>query len=114
MEAARAPDERAGEERLQVEGRVVQDPAGLRVGGEKDLEAAVEAEAVHEVRADAPADAVRGLEDAHPRSRLVEAEGAGEAGEARAHDHDVHPGVAHAVFPRTCRSAPSRSGNRKR
>ena len=114
MEVGGAPDERAGQERLQVEGPVVQDPARLRVGREQDLEAAVEAEAVPEVRADAPADAVRGLEDAHARSRLVEAKGAGEAGEARAHDRHVGPGVAHVVFPRRCRRAPSRSGNRKR
>ena len=114
MEVAGAADERTGKKRPKVERRVVEDAAGLGVGGEQHLEAAVEPEALHDVGAHAPADAVRGLEDAHARSRLVEAEGAGEAGEARAHDHHVRPGVAHVVFPRTCRRAPSRSGKRKR
>ena len=114
VEAGGAADERAGKERSKVERRVVEDATGLGVGGEQHLEAAIEPEALHDVGAHAPADAVRGLDDPHARSRLVEAEGAGEAGEASAHDHHVRPGVAHVVFPRTCRRAPSRSGNRKR
>jgi hypothetical protein len=114
VESACPPDERAGEEGPQVERRVVEDAAGLGVGGEEDLEAAVQAEAVHHVRADAAPDPDRGLEDTHRRPRLVEAQGAGEAGEARAdHDH-VRLRAAHDALPRTWRSAPSSAGKRKR
>lgn len=58
VEAAVVVDEGAGVELAEVEGVIVEEAAGLGVGGDEDLEAAVEEEAVDLVGAHAAAHAV--------------------------------------------------------
>ncbi len=88
-EAAVPADQRAALERPQPEPVVVEHPARLRVRGEQDLEAAVELEAVHHVRAHAPARRVRPLEHQDVQPGGAQLAGAAEAGEARSDDDDV-------------------------
>ena len=54
------------------------------------------------------------LEDTNAGPRVVEVQGAGEAGEARSHHDHVRLRRAHDVLPSRWRSAPSSSGKRKR
>lgn len=76
----------AGVEFLEVQGRIIEKLLGLRVGGDEDLEAPVEEEAVDGVSTDAAADAVRGFEEEEWDARGIELRGGGEPGEAAADD----------------------------
>lgn len=58
VELATVEDSSAGVEFLEVQGFVVEKLLGFWVGGDEDLEAAVEEEAVDNVGADAAADSV--------------------------------------------------------
>ncbi len=82
------PHERARFERLEVERVHVELAVHLGVGGEGDLEATVEGEAVDDVAADAAADAVGCFVHLDPMSGVVEVDGARQPGEACSDDDD--------------------------
>ena len=72
----------------------------FRVRGEEHLEATVELEAVDDVGAHAPTDAVGCLEDDHVAAGLMQCSRAGESGQAGSDDGDVYAfglvgGVSH-------------------
>jgi hypothetical protein len=79
----------------------------LRVGGERDLEAAVEREAVDVIGAHTATDAVARLVHLHRDSRLVQRDGAREARQAGADDRDrlVWSGDGRGHVPVTSRVA---------
>lgn len=70
-------DSSSGIELLEVEGLVVKELLGFRVGGDEDLETAVEDEAVDGVSADAAADGVRCFEEEEGNIVGVEVGGGG-------------------------------------
>ncbi len=74
-EAVTDADEGAGMKGAEVEGRHVEEGGGRLVGGQEDLESAVQREAVDDVRAHPPARAVVGFEDADRVAELTEAHG---------------------------------------
>jgi len=76
----------AGVEFLEVQGRIIEKLLGLRVSGDKDLEAAVEEEAVDGVGTDPSADAVGGFEEEEGDTGGIELCGGGESREAAAND----------------------------
>lgn len=88
MEAAGVEDERAGIEGTEIEGREVEEAAGFGIGGEEDLEAAVEEEAVEGVGADAAAEAVGGFQEKEGEVGGVKMDGCSEAGETAADDEN--------------------------
>ena len=92
VEPAAEADQGAAVERLQVERAVVEDALGLGVGGEQDLKAAVEAEAVDGVGADAAADAVGRFDDAERDADLAQPQGAAQPGQPRSDDQHVRCG----------------------
>lgn len=67
---------------------VIEEFLGFGIGGDKDLEAAVEEEAVDNVGADAAADGVGGIEEEEGDVVGVEVGGGGETGEAGTDDDD--------------------------
>ena len=83
------PNECAGIERAEIERVDVELTVEFGVGPQQDLETAVEDEAVDNVAADPPADAVRRLEHDHRAARLVQDSGGGKAGETGTDDDDV-------------------------
>jgi hypothetical protein len=91
----------------QVQRGEVQLVSSLGVGGQQDLEAAVESEAVDHVGAHPPADAVTGLEHRHVDASPVQRDGAREAGQAGAdHDHfGIHVVGSSVRSVTTCRPA---------
>ena len=96
------PDQCTRVERLQVEGIHVELPLHLGIGGQGDLESAVEDEAVDDVGPDASTNAIAGLVDVDLDARLVERCRARQASEASADDCDGH-------LPKMARSAGSSS-----
>ena len=86
VELAIVEDSGAGVEFLEVKGLVVEEVLGFGVGGDEDLEAAVEEEAVDNVGADAAAHGVGGFEEEEGDVAGVEVGGGGEAGESGADD----------------------------
>ncbi len=89
VEAAVETDERAVVERAEVERVVVEHALRLGIRRQQDLKASVEQEAVDLVRADAPADAVRALDDLKRDAVAVQLAPAAEPGEPGADDEDV-------------------------
>ena len=63
----------------------------LGIGGVQQLEAAVAAEAVHDVRPHASSGCLGPLEDEMLDAGRLQAPGAGEAGQPGPHDHHVRP-----------------------
>lgn len=88
VELAIVEDSGAGVELLEVEGLIIEELLGFRVGGDEDLEAAVEEEAVDNVGADASSDGVGGFQEEEGDVLGVQVGGGGESGEARADDDD--------------------------
>ena len=86
VHAACKPGERAGGEFFQIEGVIVESALCFGVGGEQDLEAAVEQVAFEFVGANASADAVGGFDDLEGHSSVGEMTRAGEASKARTDD----------------------------
>lgn len=88
MEATGVEDEGAGIEGTEIEGGEVEEATGFGIGGEEDLKAAVEEEAVVGVSANAAAEGVGGFEEKEGEIGGVNVVGCGEAGEAAADDED--------------------------
>lgn len=88
VELAIVEDSGAGVELLEVEGLIIEELLGFRVGGDEDLEAAVEEEAVDNVGAHAASDGVGGFQEEEGDVLGVQVGGGGESGEARADDDD--------------------------
>ena len=97
MEIGADPDEGTGVEGGQPERVVVEEVLGGGVGGQQDLEAAVEAEAVDVVGADAAAGSVGALEDERLVALLPEPDRRREAGETGADDDHIMRG--HGCIP---------------
>ena len=79
----------AGVERLRSRRGEIDVGLGPRIGGVELLEAAVEAETVDEIRADAAADPVVGLEQHDWVAGVGDHPGGGQAGEPGTDDHDI-------------------------
>ena len=82
-------DPRARREAAQPERVVVEDAQALGVGGQQNLEPAVETESVDEVGAHPAADPVGSLENQGLAARLAQVPGTGEARDACPDDHDL-------------------------
>lgn len=82
LEAVVEEDFCAGAKGAELECVVIEYALGFGIGGEEDLEAAIESEAVDYVGADASAGGVGGFENAERDAALLEAEGAAEAGDS--------------------------------
>ena len=92
MKAACLADEGAGSEMFEGEGVVIEHAVGFGIGGEQDLEAAIETEALNEVSAHAAAGGVGGLEQLHAHASGGEIAGASEACETSSDDDSVGVG----------------------
>jgi len=75
-------------ELLEIQGLIIEELLGFGIGGDEDLEAAVQEEAVDNVGADAASDGVRSFEKEEGDVVGVEVGGGGKAGEASADDND--------------------------
>jgi hypothetical protein len=73
----------------EVEGIEIEPPCELRIGGEQDLEPAIEPEPVDDVGAHPAADSIARLDDGDVDPGGLEGTGTGESGEPCSHDDDV-------------------------
>ena len=92
MKASVHPDPRAVRQLVQVEPiplRRAEQPAGLRIAGVEDLEAAVERPSVDPVAAGPAADAVAGLQHGDGASGSLQVAGRAETGKAGTDHHDL-------------------------
>ncbi len=89
VETAADPDHCSRLEGGELQGGQIQPVPHLGIAGEKDLETAVEQEAVHPVRADASPDPVGGLEDPALDAGPVQVLSTAQPGQAGTHDHHV-------------------------
>jgi len=78
----------SGVELLEIQGLVIEELLGFWVGGDEDLEAAVQQEAVDNVGADSASDRVGSFEEEERDVVGVEVGGGGKAGEACADDNN--------------------------
>lgn len=83
------PEVGAWLEAAQLEGGVVESALAFGIGGEQDLEAVVEEEALVRVGAEASAEAVRAFEEEEAFAGGLEGDGGVESGEAAADDEGV-------------------------
>lgn len=77
-----------GVELLEIQGLIIEELLGFGIGGDEDLEAAVQEEAVDNVGADAASDGVGSFEEEEGDVVGVEVGGGGKTGEASADDND--------------------------
>ena len=92
--------------RAQRQRLVVEHAAGLGIGGQEGLEAAIETEAIHLVGPHAASGRIRGLEDEDLGPSLMQVPGAREPGDPAADDHDL--GHAPSSRPSACSSCGAR------
>ena len=78
-ESAFAADEDAGPKRPQVERPIIQRPLCLGIGGEQNLKAAIEAEAIDAIGADPAADAIGRFENGEREADPAQPQGRSKA-----------------------------------
>jgi hypothetical protein len=89
IETFAEPGQCARDKRAEGQCRVVKVSLALGVGGEEDLESAVEEEAVSVIGTDAPANVVGGVEEETVETARLKLDGGDETGDAGADDDDV-------------------------
>src|SRR5947208_886346 len=99
VEAAALADQRPGVKLAELQFVEVKDAPRLGISSQEDVKAAVEAEAVHQVRSHPAADAVGRLQDAEADAALGEPQTTTEARQARPDDQHVRFRHRHSLTP---------------